>query len=125
MEWVYRARVVRVLEWNTVDLSLDLGFRLKYRQIVKMPLFVSPDHWEKAKECLIVLIGGHRILASVTQIYPVTLANLYLKYSLPIEGVSGVILDKKLPLVSALVDSCAKFHYNSATLKENLKRFHY
>jgi hypothetical protein len=120
MEWLFRAKVVKVLDYNKVDLFFDLGFGIKFRNIVIISDFsTEEDKKLQAKNCLIVLIGGHRIVASSIKnkygnLYDV---RMYLYNPIKLENVYECINDFKLPCVNKIMNKLKDFDYDSEILK--------
>jgi len=56
----YRATLLRVLDGDTIEVDLDLGFHIHYRAFVRMAGYDAPelrtDAGFKAKECLYQLL---------------------------------------------------------------------
>lgn len=61
--WKNRAKVVRVIDHRQVQVQIDLRFGVSVRRIIKLNGYpVSETQEENAKSCLILLIGGHRLV---------------------------------------------------------------
>lgn len=56
----YRATLLRVIDGDTIEVDLDLGFHVHYRAHVRMAGYDAPargtDGWFKAKECVTDLL---------------------------------------------------------------------
>lgn len=126
MYWYYKAKVIKILSYNQVDLSIDLGFNIRYR--VKVNLLVdevSKQEELKAKSCLVTILGGHRIIVRMLtedREKSKFVADAYLMYFVPLEGVSSVIMDKKLPSVRKLMRVAGNIEFDSNVLHIKLNR---
>jgi uncharacterized protein YpbB len=124
MELYYRrAKVVKVVSYNEIDLSIDLGFNLRYRDKLSLLVeYVSDIDEEKAKDCLVALIGGHRIIIKSEKIDNVYKVHAFLMYFVPIKEVSEVVLDRKLPSIYKLMRYAKRLNFNAFDLYSQLGR---
>lgn len=125
MNWYYKAKVIKILSYDRVDLSIDLGFHIRYRMKVNLLVDdVDEQDRVKAKSCLITILGGHRIVVKMlkeedNERY---IADAYLMYFVPLEGVSSVVIDKKLPSVKKLMQVASNLKFESNVLHLKLNR---
>lgn len=119
MEWVFRARVIKVASHDTVDARFDLGFNTFKRKNIRIPGYLADPHLEKeAKDCLIILIGGHRIVAKPKKEGDIWEARVYLYQNIGMEGVSEVVGDKRLVCVNKVMAKAQDHGYDAEWLKK-------
>lgn len=124
MNWCYKARVIKILAYNKLDLNIDLGFNLSYRVQVELLFEINEEDEEKAKNCLVCILGGQkRIVIMVMKDnkgrYSV---EPYLSYFVPIEGISEVVGDRKLPSVRKLMEYANSIEFDANVLYLKLGR---
>jgi hypothetical protein len=123
VDWCFRGKVNRVIDYNQVDVIFDLGFKVKFREMVILPGYSVNDHqYSSAKACLIVLIGGHRIVLNVSKkeqssIYE---AKIFLYHTIKMDDIFELALDRRLPCVNKIMSKMESLDFNVDELKSKI-----
>lgn len=125
MNWVFRAKVNHVENSATVDMALDLGFNIKKREVFHLNGYAVPEYLEKnAKSCLILLVGGRRLLAQTEKSQvgetSVWTAHLYTYEAFNQDGVSEVVVDRRLPCVNKIMRRLEREDFDPEWLKTRI-----
>lgn len=122
MDWIFRAKVVHVIDYETAELRFDLGFNIFKRKQVKISgYFVDDSQQKKAKDCLIVLIGGHRVIAKMEKVKDLWTASLFMYQQVKIKDVIEIIQEKRLPCVNRIMLKAREKEFDPEWLKTMFK----
>jgi hypothetical protein len=121
MDWILRAKINRVLDCRSLDLVFDLGFSIKFRHDVFLNDYVVEDSLRaEAKNCLILLIGGHRVIVKSEKKDGIYIAKVYLYIPTKISGCNDDVGDKRLQCVNRVMSVLSSRGYDSEYLKSML-----
>jgi len=122
VDWIFRAKVNRVIDYRSLDLILDLGFGIKSRQTVFLSGYEVPDKFQSAaKSCLIIAVGGHRVICkSDKDDTPYYNGRIYLYESINMNNVYETVGDRRLPCLNRIMINSAQFNFEPNTFKSNI-----
>ena len=121
MDWVFRCKVNKVLSHRSLDLAFDLGFSIKYRHDVTLNDYDVDDSLkEEAKNCLILLIGGHRVIVKVEKRDSVFVSKVYLYMPVKIPNCYDDVGDKRLQSVNKVMAEMSLKKFNTEYIKSVL-----
>jgi hypothetical protein len=102
-------------------LTFDLGFSIKYRQVVFLNDYdVSEALRDDAKNCLVLLVGGHRIIVKLEKREVIYLAKVYLYLPVRVSNCYDDVGDKRLQSVNKVMASLSQGGFDSEYLKSVL-----
>jgi len=118
MEWNFRAKVNKVLNYKSLDLTFDLGFSIKYRHdIILSGYDVDMSLQAEAKNCLILLIGGHRVIVRSEKSGEEYLSQVFLYSPIRFPNCYDNVGDKRLQCVNSIMSVLAQKNYSTDYLK--------
>lgn len=102
----YKAKLIKIIEGDTVDAEIDLGFDIKIRQRIKLYGIVTPDARSKditeqeraieVKSKLLELLGKEFIVETVHNKrgkYGRTMGIIYVKYDDELVNVNNLLIE--------------------------------
>jgi len=122
MIYVYKAKVIKVEAYDRVKLNVDLGFSLKMFKTFNLDGYSVSDSEETlAKSCLVLILGGRRVLIKVEkkgseEIKWVSRIFIHERYDFD-EEVSETVSDKRLVCVNLIMRQLEDFKYEPEVLK--------
>lgn len=62
LDYKYKAKLIRIIDGDTIEAELDLGFRISRRDIFRLEGINAPEHDPVSTEALSALITGKDII---------------------------------------------------------------